>query len=176
MFMQHCFPFCFFRFLSVIKLFSVLTDDAAARANPPPPSKNAEWPSQTFRPLSSFCSLLSNQLGPWTQPRSMDPDHMANRAPNRLCHLSLLNQKQTQGLARCFEETRIKREAFPPSSTVYLACLHSLSLIYSYVLSLFHASPTSFFLQFCNVSLVAGNLLNLQSEFNCLKMPYSWLP
>lgn len=56
----------FFRFLSVIKLFSVLTDDAAARANPPPPSKNAEWPSQTFRLLSSFCSLLSNQLGPWT--------------------------------------------------------------------------------------------------------------
>lgn len=37
--MQHCFPFCFFRFLSVIKLFSVLTDDAAARANPPPALK-----------------------------------------------------------------------------------------------------------------------------------------
>lgn len=51
-------------------------------------------------PVLSFlcrsCGLLSNQPDPWTQPRSMDPDHMANRVPNRLCHLSLLNKKQTR--------------------------------------------------------------------------------
>lgn len=51
-------------------------------------------------PVPSFlcrsCGLLSNQPDPWTQPCSMDPDHMANRVPNRLCHLSLLNKKQTR--------------------------------------------------------------------------------
>lgn len=53
--MQHCFPFCFFRFLSVIKLFSVLTDDAAARANPPPrPQK-----TQSDHPKRSVLSLRS---------------------------------------------------------------------------------------------------------------------
>lgn len=50
--------------------------------------------------LCRSCGLLSNQPDPWTQPRSMDPDHMANRVPNRLCHLSLLNKKQTHGLVR----------------------------------------------------------------------------
>lgn len=46
--------------------------------------------------LCRSCGLLSNQPDPRTQPRSMDPDHMANRVPNRLCHLSLLNKKQTR--------------------------------------------------------------------------------
>lgn len=46
---------------------------------------------------------------------------MVNRVPNRLCHLSPLNQKQTQGLVCFFEETGIKVEDFPPSRAVYLA-------------------------------------------------------
>lgn len=43
-------------------------------------------PVQSF--LRRSCGLLSNQPDPRTQPRSMDPDHMANRVPNRLCHLA----------------------------------------------------------------------------------------
>lgn len=65
--------------------------------------------------LCQSCGLLSNQPDPWTQPRSMDPDHMANRVPNRLCHLSLLNKKQTRRLVHFLEETGIKLEDFPLS-------------------------------------------------------------
>lgn len=75
-----------------------------------------------FCALSSSCGL-SNQLGPWTQPCSVDPDHMANRTPNRLCHLSLLNQKQTQERVRF-----LNRPGLPTILLVYSA----LSLLFEF--------------------------------------------
>lgn len=51
----------------------------------------------------------------------MDPDHMANRVPNRLCHLSLLNKKQTRGLVHFLGETGSSGKTSRHLSTVYLA-------------------------------------------------------
>lgn len=55
----------FFRFLSVIKLCSVLTDDAAARANPPRPQKTqSDHPKRSvFSLRSAVYYLISSALG-----------------------------------------------------------------------------------------------------------------
>lgn len=73
-------------------------------------------------------------LAPDSQPRSMDPDHMANGAANRLCHLSTAESKTNRLEQLCFlAGTGSRREDLltpPPVPPTW---------IYSHVLSVVSA-------------------------------------
>lgn len=89
---------------------------------------------------------------------------MANRAPNRLCHLSLLNQKQTVELVHFFEESRIKWEDFPPSCAVYFALFALLEFdLFSHLVTVSGSYPLKWQINgVFAISSINDNLWNLQ--------------